>query len=326
MVALNARLQLLRTGQRQQEALVELFTALAEKARDISRVISAGDGLGNTSGAQNADGDTQKALDVLADGEFLEAARASGAVAAYCSEEQDRVVVIDESAPLIVAIDPLDGSSNIDVNVSVGTIISVLPNPGGDLQLSAMQPGDRQVAAGFFVYGPQTKFYLTTGNGTDLYLMDPTTGTFLLVDEGIKIPSETSEYAINASNSRHWSVPVQRYVNDLCLGMRAHVNVTSIPGGSVRWSPRPGESSTAAGSSCTRWTGAQHTRTDGCVLFTRQTPWLFLSSRLAGPRPMVSPEFSRSHRQRPINARRWCLDRKQRCDGSVAMRQRPGKV
>ena len=218
MVALNARLQLLRTGQRQQEALVDLFTALAEKARDISRVISAGDGLGNTSGAQNADGDTQKALDVLADGEFLEAARASGAVAAYCSEEQDRVVVIDESAPLIVAIDPLDGSSNIDVNVSVGTIISVLPNPGGDLQLSAMQPGDRQVAAGFFVYGPQTKFYLTTGKGTDLYLMDPTTGTFLLVDEGLKIPPETSEYAINASNSRHWSVPVQRYVNDLLLG------------------------------------------------------------------------------------------------------------
>jgi len=218
MVALNARLQLLKTGQRQQEALVDLFTALADKASDISRIISAGDGLGNTSGAQNADGDSQKALDVLADGEFLEAARASGAVAAYCSEEQDRVVVIDESAPLIVAIDPLDGSSNIDVNVSVGTIISVLPNPGGDLQLSAMQPGDRQVAAGFFVYGPQTKFYLTTGNGTDLYLMDPTTGTFLLVDEGIKIPSETSEYAINASNSRHWSVPVQRYVNDLLLG------------------------------------------------------------------------------------------------------------
>ena len=85
MVALNARLQLLRTGQRQQEALVDLFTALADKASDISRIISAGDGLGNTSGAQNSDGDTQKALDVLADGEFLEAARASGVVAAYCS-------------------------------------------------------------------------------------------------------------------------------------------------------------------------------------------------------------------------------------------------
>ena len=233
------------------------------------------------------------------------------------------MVVIDESAPLIVAIDPLDGSSNIDVNVSVGTIISVLPNPGGDLQLSAMQPGDRQVAAGFFVYGPQTKFYLTTGNGTDL-TMDPTTGTFLLVDEGIKIPSETSEYAINASNSRHWSVPVQRYVNDLLLGDEAHVNVTSIP--ESRFAGRRGRANLQPrGSSCTRWTGAQHTRTDGCVLFTRQTLWLFLSSRLA-PRPMVSPEFPRVVTDRDPSTHGAGVWIENRGDGSVAPGQRPGKV
>ena len=94
-------------------------------------------------------------------------------------------MIIDEAAPPIVAIDPLDGSSNIDVNVSIGTIISVLPNPGGDLQQSAMQPGDQQLAAAFFVYGPQTALYLTTGNGTDLYRMDPTSGIFSLVEEGI---------------------------------------------------------------------------------------------------------------------------------------------
>ena len=218
MVTLNARLQLLKTGQRQQEALIDLFTVLADTAYNVSRIISAGGELSDTIGVQNSDGDNQKALDVIADDEFLGAARASGVVAAYCSEEQDSAVVIEESAPLVVAIDPLDGSSNIDVNVSIGTIISVLPNPGGDLQQSAMQVGNNQLAAAFFVYGPQTTLYLTTGNGTDLYRMDPATGVFLLVEEGIEIPAETSEYAINASNARQWFTPVQRYVSDLLLG------------------------------------------------------------------------------------------------------------
>ena len=218
MVTLNARLQSLKTGQRQQEALIDLFTVLADTAYNVSRIISAGGELSDTIGVQNSDGDNQKALDVIADDEFLGAARASGVVAAYCSEEQDSAVVIEESAPLVVAIDPLDGSSNIDVNVSIGTIISVLPNPGGDLQQSAMQVGKNQLAAAFFVYGPQMTLYLTTGNGTDLYRMDPATGVFLLVEEGIEIPAETSEYAINASNARQWFTPVQRYVSDLLLG------------------------------------------------------------------------------------------------------------
>ncbi|NCW08974.1 MAG: class 1 fructose-bisphosphatase [Gammaproteobacteria bacterium] len=218
MVTLNARLQSLKTGQRQQEALIDLFTVLADTAYNVSRIISAGGELSDTIGVQNSDGDNQKALDVIADDEFLGAVRASGVVAAYCSEEQDSAVVIEESAPLVVAIDPLDGSSNIDVNVSIGTIISVLPNPGGDLQQSAMQVGKNQLAAAFFVYGPQTTLYLTTGNGTDLYRMDPATGVFLLVEEGIEIPAETSEYAINASNARQWFTPVQRYVSDLLLG------------------------------------------------------------------------------------------------------------
>ncbi len=218
MVTLNARLQSLKTGQRQQEALIDLFTVLADTAYNVSRIISAGGELSYTIGVQNSDGDNQKALDVIADDEFLGAARASGVVAAYCSEEQDSAVVIEESAPLVVAIDPLDGSSNIDVNVSIGTIISVLPNPGGDLQQSAMQVGNNQLAAAFFVYGPQTTLYLTTGNGTDLYRMDPATGVFLLVGERIEIPAETSEYAINASNARQWFTPVQRYVSDLLLG------------------------------------------------------------------------------------------------------------
>ena len=218
MVTLNARLQSLKTGREQQEALIDLFTAFADTASKVSRIISAGGELSDTIGAQNSDGDAQKALDVIADDEFLAAARASRVVATYCSEEQDSAVVIEESAPLVVAIDPLDGSSNIDVNVSIGTIISVLPNPGGDLQQSAMQTGSNQLAAAFFVYGPQTTLYLTTGNGTDLYRMDPSTGVFLLVKEGIEIPAETSEYAINASNARQWFSPVQHYISDLLLG------------------------------------------------------------------------------------------------------------
>ena len=218
MVTLNARLQSLKTGWKQQEALIDLFTVLADSAYNVSQIIAAGGDLSDTIDAQNSDGDTQKALDVIADDRFLSAARASGVVAAYFSEEQDSAVVIEESAPLVVAIDPLDGSSNIDVNISIGTIISVLPNPGGDLQQSAMQVGNNQLAAAFFVYGSQTTLYLTTGNGTDLYRIDPSTGVFLLVEEGIEIPAETSEYAINASNARHWFTPVQRYISDLLLG------------------------------------------------------------------------------------------------------------
>ena len=214
MIALDERLRLLKAEQPERSALIEVFTALAAKAKEVSRIIAAGGDLGSTIGDQNADGDVQKALDVMADDAFLDAAKLSGVVAAYCSEEQDHAVILDQNAPLVIAIDPLDGSSNIDVNVSIGTIISVLTNPGGDLQQSAMQSGDQQLAAAFFVYGPQTTLYLTLGEGTDLYRMDPTSGLFVLIEERIEIAEETSEYAINASNARQWFTPIQRYISD----------------------------------------------------------------------------------------------------------------
>jgi fructose-1,6-bisphosphatase I len=218
MIALDERLQSLKPRKPERAALIALVTAFAAKATEVSRIIAGGGDLGSVIGDQNADGDVQKALDVMADDGFLEAAKISDVVAAYCSEEQGHAVILDENAPLVVAIDPLDGSSNIDVNVSIGTIISVLPNPGGDLQQSAMQSGEQQLAAAFFVYGPQTTLYLTFGEGTDLYRMDPHTGIFLLAQEGIEIAEETSEYAINASNARQWFTPVQRYISDLLLG------------------------------------------------------------------------------------------------------------
>ena len=219
MISLDMRLRSLESGQPQQSALADLFQALANTAVDLSRQISLGEGLGDSVGDQNADGDSQKALDVMADAQFLEAVRETGVVAAYYSEERESALILDQDAPLVVALDPLDGSSNIGVNVTIGTIISVLPNPGGDLQKSAMQRGDQQLAAAFFVYGPQTTLYATTGQGTDFYQMDPVAGLFNLVESGIEIPVETSEYAINASNSRHWFAPVQRYVSDILLGV-----------------------------------------------------------------------------------------------------------
>ena len=218
MISLDARLRSLGSGQPHRSALSDLFNALASAATDLSRLIARGGELGNAVGDLNADGDSQKSLDVIADAKFLETVKETGVAAAYVSEEQEGAIVLDRDAPLVVAIDPLDGSSNIDVNVSIGTIISVLPNPSVDPHESAMQRGDQQLAAAFFVYGPQTTLYLTTGQGTDFYRMDPATGVFNLVESGIKIPVETSEYAINASNARHWLAPVQRYVSDMLLG------------------------------------------------------------------------------------------------------------
>lgn len=218
MIALDARLKSLSTQQSYHDELVKLFDAIAYAATEVAKIIAKGGPLGDVMGYENADGDTKKALDVMADDVFLKAARKSSVVASYCSEEQDVPVVLNEKAPLVVAIDPLDGSSNIDVNASIGTIISVLANPGKDLENAVMQRGDRQLAAAFFVYGPQTTLYLTLGAGTDLYQLDPDSGAFILVEQGLEIPEDTNEYAINASNARHWFTPIQRYISDLLMG------------------------------------------------------------------------------------------------------------
>ena len=196
-------------------AIMALAGAAAAIAAEIRSPATA---LDDAAGAVNADGDTQKKLDVIADEIVLEALRGVGA-AAYLSEERDEAIPLDPAGGLIVACDPLDGSSNIGVNVSVGTIFSVLPADGGDLQ-----PGRAQLAAGFFVYGPQTTLLLTTGSGTASFRMDEE-GGFALISAQVSIPPEASEFAINASNRRHWPAPITRYV-DGCLagaeGPRGH--------------------------------------------------------------------------------------------------------
>jgi len=204
---------------RADEPVARLVLALAGAASAIAAEIrSPATALDAAAGAVNADGDTQKKLDVIADEIVLEVLREAGA-AAYLSEERDDAVPLDPDGGLIVACDPLDGSSNIGVNVSVGTIFSVLSAAGG-----VLQPGRAQLAAGFFVYGPQTTLLLSTGSGTASFRMDEE-GSFVMIVEDVSIPSQASEFAINASNRRHWPAPILRYV-DGCLagaeGPRGH--------------------------------------------------------------------------------------------------------
>lgn len=167
----------------------------------------------------NATGDTQKALDRFADERFLDAARAAP-VFCYGSEEQDEPIVLRQG-PLALAIDPLDGSSNIDTNISVGTIFSLLPaaeEHHGDPARMFSQPGTRQLAAGIFIYGPQLLLVMSVGAGTQTFIYLPEAAGFTLLQPSASVPAQTTEYSINASNRRHWPAEVRRYVEDAEAG------------------------------------------------------------------------------------------------------------
>ena len=190
--------------------VASVIMALAGAASAIAAEIRMpATSLDEAAGAVNADGDTQKKLDVIADDIVLDVLAGTG-VASYLSEEREEAIPVNDGGTMIVACDPLDGSSNIGVNVSVGTIFSLLPASGGELQ-----PGRSQLAAGFFVYGPQTTLLLTVGSGTASFRMEDD-GGFRLLEERVGIPQAAHEFAINASNSRHWPAPITRYV-DGCL-------------------------------------------------------------------------------------------------------------
>ena len=190
--------------------------ALAAVAADLSATIRQADAtaqLGAVRGSANADGDDQKKLDVLADEMIASALANCAGVAAYLSEERDTAMGLDDGGDVIVASDPLDGSSNIDTNVSIGTIFSILPAAGGHLQ-----SGRNQLASGIFVYGPQTTLLVTFGDGVFAFQLAE---DWEFYDMGwqVQIPLETSEFAINASNSRHWRAPVSRYIADCLAGV-----------------------------------------------------------------------------------------------------------
>lgn len=178
-------------------------------------------------GSENVQGEVQKKLDVLSNEILLEANEWGGHLAAMASEEMEKPYQIPGCFPkgsYLLVFDPLDGSSNIDVNVSVGTIFSVLRCPERDDACGILdddaflQAGVEQVAAGYAIYGPQTMLVLTLGNGVKGFTLDPEMGSFVLTHDNMEIPSQTSEFAINISNQRHWQEPVHRYVDEMLAG------------------------------------------------------------------------------------------------------------
>ncbi|MFN4203010.1 MAG: class 1 fructose-bisphosphatase [Tabrizicola sp.] len=196
-----------------------IMEELARAAIALSRLISR-NGLDGALGAlagTNSDGDAQKALDVIADDLFQTAAR-KGGVRHFASEEQDEVVTLGPDGQFALAIDPLDGSSNIDTNVSVGTIFS-LYEAAAEPEASFCRPVSEQVGAGYVIYGPQTAMLLTFGQGVQRYVLDTEAGRFVLTDPKVVVPTESSEFAINASNYRHWPKPIRFWVDDAVAGI-----------------------------------------------------------------------------------------------------------
>ena len=210
--------------------LRQLIEVVARACKAISVAIGKGD-LGEVlgeAGSDNVQGEAQKKLDVISNDILLEANEWGGHLAAMASEEMDLPHTIPNRYPqgeYLLMFDPLDGSSNIDVDVSVGTIFSVLKCPeGADLstpeasEAAFLQPGTAQVAAGYTVYGPSTLLVLTVGNGVVVFTLDREFGDFILTRENVRIPEDTKEFAINMSNQRFWEAPVQRYVAECVAG------------------------------------------------------------------------------------------------------------
>lgn len=201
-------------------AIADTVNALADVSLTITDLLAKGalaGPLGRSTG-KRGDFEEQKEIDVLANDLVVAALRAVP-VAAVASEEMDRSVLLNENAPLLVAVDPLDGSSNIDANASIGMVFTVLPAlQYNDEPAAFLQPGVNQLAGGFFVYGPQTVLVVSVGAGTQIFTLDRQSGTYLLTHPKVEIPRSTVEYAINCSNARHWYEPVRMYVEDCNQG------------------------------------------------------------------------------------------------------------
>ena len=203
--------------------VADTVRSIAEACCAIAEIIALGP-LAGTLGArhgENVDGDTQVELDIRANDLMIEELR-QAPVACVASEELELPVPLNQGAPLCVAIDPLDGSSNIDTNVSVGTIFSVLPMRCSFCEPSPkcfVQRGENQLAAGYVIYGPQTALVLTVGAGTHIYTLNPDTGVFCLTAEKVRIPEDTNEFAINTSNFRRWDGHIRAYVDDCLKGV-----------------------------------------------------------------------------------------------------------
>jgi fructose-1,6-bisphosphatase I len=221
-LSLDAFLDQAASGNHDKQALAVLLRLIATASIQVADLVALGQlagTMGAPVGTANFDGDVQKRLDIMANETFVNAVRRAP-VAAVLSEELSDPLVLDSHAPLVVAIDPLDGSSNIDANVSIGTIFAVFPAVK-DASRPAdhfLRPGHEQVGAGFIIYGPQTSFVFTLGNGVHVFTLDRRAGVFRLAIPRVAVPADSTEYAVNASNYRHWDDSVRAYIDDCIRG------------------------------------------------------------------------------------------------------------
>lgn len=203
-----------------------LLNDIVSACKKISHLVNRSGiiGLGGAAKSENVQGEVQKKLDIITNEVMIEHLNWTGHLAAMASEEIDEIIPIPARHPkgkYLIAFDPLDGSSNIDVNLSVGTIFSILRCPEGvtePTEADFMQKGTEQVCAGFCVYGPSTMMILTTGYGVNGFSLDRDVGEFILTHPNMTIPEDTAEFAINTSNRRFWEPPVQRYVEECMQG------------------------------------------------------------------------------------------------------------
>lgn len=203
-----------------------LLSDVATACKKIAALTNKGDLVGvlGAAGSENVQGEEQKKMDIITNDVFIEALQNNGHVAAMASEEMEDVYHLPAGktrGSYLITFDPLDGSSNMDVNVSVGTIFSIIKAPDDVENPTAddfMQPGTTQIAAGYCLYGPSSILVLTTGNGVNMFTLDRDIGEFILTKRNVMIPEDTQEFAINASNQRFWDAPVQRYISECLQG------------------------------------------------------------------------------------------------------------
>ncbi len=203
-----------------------LLNDVVTACKVISNLVNKGELVGvlGAAGSENVQGEEQKKMDIITNDVFLQTNDWAGHLAAMASEEMDDIYHIPDGSPrgkYLLTFDPLDGSSNMDVNVSVGTIFSIL-RFNGDIENPTaedfLQAGTEQVCAGYALYGPSSMLVLTTGNGVNGFTLDSNIGEFVLTHPNMTIPADTREFAINASNMRHWEAPVKRYVDECLAG------------------------------------------------------------------------------------------------------------
>jgi fructose-1,6-bisphosphatase I len=221
-VTLRSHLDRMVSQKRSRSAVAAVVEAIAAATIELADLIADGPLAGITGrlGGVNADGDQQNDIDLAADIMMQRALRIP-AVAAILSEESQLPEILNAEAPLCVAIDPLDGSANLENNVSVGTIFSIRPR-GTDVLSTFFEPGTAQCAAGFVVYGPQTRLILAIDGGVDAFILDRRAREFLLAERALKIAPNTPEFAINASNRRHWHGPIRAYIDECLAGINGN--------------------------------------------------------------------------------------------------------